>query len=594
MNLIKVIILLSYITHAIALDLNIEHACSINQTEDKLVKDVMPLLRINAEINSEYKSIPPPNQNITEIKYRIEQIKKWAAVCPDDDKNPQLKGQISDYHGECSQGDVMLWSGLVCLSSYYAQDDELIKQRCQDVAKAQGENGRWWRGMSRIENQDNNSFSRDMTIGVLNYLVYMGLISENEADKEQAREQLKAWLKYIQSEKGKNRTCSKASDNRCKLMGMVSYLLQHVASEMGVVDDEIKKYKIIKNNTKMPSMKLWLLETKTTPPGYQLHLKAQTLMLLRQTNQIDDKQYLKIMDIIYKKDPNNPLYDFLRNGHSDELQAKVLEQCPAERLSRDQRSMGYHKDGDWAWQRDSKLKRYEAANGHDCIYLLQLIQAHLAGNFHIPTHQLKKRCPLGTKKIDEYNGKLVCKSIISKSTSEVQCDGINGVEHKGHCLKNQGTHYHANPIKSSCPKGYEVTSERFGEVMCTKKSETINLTQCNRSNGQFSESTETTPPAYCFEYMQGWWKKTKIKGMCPNSSPLFSGQLMYTTRAICNSIKRIKKSNCVEWKCTSPKDKNIDPLDESKCRKKERTYKFPRDGYCLVQKNGWFSKRKFW
>src|SRR5688572_19190828 len=77
----------------------------------------------------------------------------WAPLCED--------GPLGD--GECPYADMTLFSGLDCLAGETA--------RCEDVRRAQGSDGRWWRSPEQVDSGRENSFSRDQTLGLLAYFL---------------------------------------------------------------------------------------------------------------------------------------------------------------------------------------------------------------------------------------------------------------------------------------------------------------------------------------------------------------------------------------------------------------------------------------
>ena len=103
------------------------------------------------------KENPTPVEKVTQAQ--IEKlltldklITAWAPTC---------EGGIACEND--SDGDSMLWAGLLCSVG--------INSQCIAVKNSQSSDGQLWRAPSRVNVDKENSFSRDMLLGFLYYLV---------------------------------------------------------------------------------------------------------------------------------------------------------------------------------------------------------------------------------------------------------------------------------------------------------------------------------------------------------------------------------------------------------------------------------------
>ncbi|NBO38908.1 hypothetical protein EBU99_10035, partial [bacterium] len=120
---------------------------------------------------------------LNNVLERRSQIQGWSIRCG-----------VSASKDDCEVGDAVLFNGLLCLAG-----DELS---CEAVRRSQGSDGRMWRAEFRLARDAVNSFSRDMAVGVLAYLV-----ATRDTDLA------KRWMVWI--EQNDYRLCRESTDNRC-------------------------------------------------------------------------------------------------------------------------------------------------------------------------------------------------------------------------------------------------------------------------------------------------------------------------------------------------------------------------------------------
>lgn len=553
--------------------------CSQTSTvnEKTAVRDIAFFNHKNNKIKSKNdESIGQISQNIVEtLKQRRNQISQWVSEC---DENSGYHTQISDHHNSCDQGDVISWAGYTCLASHLAGDDQNKTKRCRDVSLAQGTNGRWWRGQSRIENQNKNSFSRDMSLGVMSFLITQGLLSDDPLTKSKTTDQALAWLEYLEHQGNGYRMCDDdvGLDNRCSLVSNTGKTLYKIFDKLGIINAANKDYKFVKKFSGKQKFNNWYLELLVTPVDYQLHLKSQEIFFKYIIGLNSDTEFKKFTKKIYQKDPLNPWYEFLHLGPTDKWVNRILEVCPAQRLNSNQWVIWHSGDGDWAWQRDSKERAWEIANGHDCVFLLNLAIAQKEGKINLPfsTETSIDVCENTNRYLGEYQNKNVCKKIPQIKITEVKCSSENGIKHSINnldwCLEDKGDHYKAREIKAVCPLGHTEDGEHNGLPICRKNYlDKIRLYKCVAGQGNHVIPQWTQNHEFCYINKNTYFQKKEIGEKCPITNPTFENEFIWGAWPVCKSLFKIKKEEC-----TGP-------------------YKQPREDHCLVQENGWFAKKKY-
>jgi hypothetical protein len=266
---------------------------------------------------------------------------------------------------DCDDGDMTLFAGLLCASG-----DRL---GCETVRQAQDGNGRWWRSPNRKGNALNHSisFSRDMSMGVLLYLV-------ETRDTEAANK----WLRWIYKKRpcllenplngkcityGAARFCTDEENQTCTLTSGNWALLGHVWDALGLEKTEEMKM------LGQVDPKLQESIVAATPVGYQLHLHAVEVLLKAKLN-VQRSQREAIADLIYSRQPENPFFGWLAGASTDELKNRLLTLCPSQNSS----SLGSRRQ--WAWERDTSSAAWQDSMGWDCIFLDNLLK----GNAEIP------------------------------------------------------------------------------------------------------------------------------------------------------------------------------------------------------------------
>lgn len=345
------------------------------------------LLAVTTSMMAEDALSPELRQALVD---RRESIKKWVITCP----SGPYEGSYSHTEGTCHQGDSTMFAGLACLAATLAGDTETADARCADVANSQGPDGRWYRGPSLVEQPYPGTFSRDQSRGVFAYLLAKGHVSQNEDDNLEAYLAATHWLDWV-IHKGPNKICPE-NQTKCNITAGIKNLFFNVYRHIGALprytrrreDQLIRSFYRSKWYLRWgfrAEIPLLVVETRLRGKWYPVHLKASSLLLYRVQNLEPDgrvrnrgiaRNLGRAARRIHRFNLDNPLYDFLRNGIRLSLVKKVLERCPAEKPT----TLGNLHD--WAWQRHTSEQAWENSDGHDSVYLINLILARADGKLN--------------------------------------------------------------------------------------------------------------------------------------------------------------------------------------------------------------------
>lgn len=238
--------------------------------------------------------------------------------------------------GNGDDGDSMLWAGLMV-----AVGD---RRPIPGIKMCQSPDGRLWRSPNRVNNQPENSFSRDMSLG---FILYFQATQDHEmADK---------WIAYIRKTKSLF-PASESSDTRHIVTPSLWWLMSYAGM-------------------KVPAAYRWTrflfrpynrLELMFTPAGYQTHLKAVSALILAKH---DGKLDTSFGRALVKKDKRNPFFIWL----SGDFQLAQLLTTYLEA-----RKTQHQGDGSqWAWERDSSEDAWKDSMGWDFEFMKLLMQLGL-------------------------------------------------------------------------------------------------------------------------------------------------------------------------------------------------------------------------
>jgi hypothetical protein len=316
-----------------------------------------------------------------------ESVRTWALTCPN-------STEYSHADRACAQGDATMFNGLGCLAATLAGDEQTALARCQDVATAQGEEGRWYRGPRLVGKPYPGSFSRDQSRGVFAYLT-SAIASPGGGRLPVAQSQALSWLNWVDTSEFRGMLCEKWS--RCRLTPGVHNLFYNVYRHLGVlpgasssvVASEARRsrwYATLGFGLELRGMRL---AARTDGKWYPVHIKASDILIQRVLNLTNGKvrnprmarRWSARAKFIQNMDPNNLLYQFLRYGANDHLKANILKWAPREKPDP---GPTYCNEiaciHDWSWHRhSSEHLGWKRSDGWDWIYLINLYLAKKQG-----------------------------------------------------------------------------------------------------------------------------------------------------------------------------------------------------------------------
>jgi hypothetical protein len=308
-----------------------------------------------------------------ELRERLEAARdRWRAYsqfCP----NSQFPSKMR-LDGRCDDGDSVLFNGLLCLSGE--------ESGCDGVRRAQDDDGQWWRSPLRVGGggEEYNSFSRDMAMGVLAYLLATG--------DQTAAERWLYWLEtHRKAEKIKGmktpmltQFCENGKDGTCiatpGFWAFAADVWNHYAWELtGPLTDPYRDFLLLGKFADVVVKGIFGgldgfsdFEIKQVPIGYQLHLKAAQIFLYQSMGLrtiYGTFDVAKSARMIYERDRANPFFAYLHKGATDDVAEDLLRLCPAE---------GYDAERfQWSWERDSQEEAWRESMGWDCVFLANLL-----------------------------------------------------------------------------------------------------------------------------------------------------------------------------------------------------------------------------
>ena len=270
----------------------------------------------------EREETKPSDDTLAEIQLLREQTRTWANTC-----------DVIPAFDDCNTGDSMLWTGLSCLSGE--------KELCARVREFQSEDGRLWRSPQRKNNDNSNSFSRDMLLGFLAYLV-----------KTHDRQMAESFPEYLRIKD--NRMCP--GDLRCVVTPTAWGTMREVWLHIGLPPSPNMIAGNLGDETTL------IAEAQTASTGYPLHLVGVKLWL-KQHIGVWSPRLQFAADTIQKRQPKNPFYAFIA-GDKNKSARLLIEQAPTSRPAR------LHQ---WSWQRDEKESAWNESFGWDVIFMANIL-----------------------------------------------------------------------------------------------------------------------------------------------------------------------------------------------------------------------------
>ena len=222
--------------------------------------------------------------------------------------------------GNGDDGDSMLWAGLLIASG-----NDIAKVA---VKKCQSEDGRIWRSPARVHNNPQNSFSRDMSLGVLLYI-------QDSGDMEMADR----WVSYIKKTGGLF-PASESTDTRHIVTPTLWWLMSYVGIKVPLI------YRLTRFLYK-PYTKF---EFMFTPRGYETHLKAVGELILAIAHK---KRDVEFGQKLAERERFNPFFAWLAGKDKDFI--LDLVDSAKEFIAPYSNGDGtYGVANQWSWERSDK------------------------------------------------------------------------------------------------------------------------------------------------------------------------------------------------------------------------------------------------
>ncbi len=297
------------------------------------------------------KENPIPQEKVEALKKLRSAIRTWAKYCDD--------GTITN--AECPFGDQTLFAGLLCLSGE--------PSACTGVKNSQSTTGEWFRAPGMVDQDRDNgkpNFSRDQSRGVLAYLI-----------KTKDTEAATRWMDFIKGNDWKLCKKSRVKGNGCSPL-----------FNWWPLTGKAWDYLELPKNKKMRGHNFFIdslykpLEAKYQRNDYPLHLTGVYVYLWRETQKSsmkkdpNEKDLEKLTNIIYERAPQNPFFNYIKFGPTEQAVDTVLKYCPQTAPP----LVNGKKRGEWIWQRaidhkhpDTDVLTWNYPGGHDCIFMINLL-----------------------------------------------------------------------------------------------------------------------------------------------------------------------------------------------------------------------------
>ena len=280
--------------------------------------------------------------------------------------------------GEPEGHDAMMYAGLLCLSG---EEDQ-----CNRVTESQTFEGRMWRSPNRARTRDfggDFSFSRDMGLGVLAYLV-----------KRRDGNLATHWRNYIWSTERKFPLQIKAGnlglqtnywlcteyptlenpDERCNMTPEMMTNFNAVWKYLFGSDDPF-----LSRNSRGET-DYWdeaIIFLQNTPPSFNLHLQAITLLLWKEIDTYKYRDHGLLYRTIKDRQPENPFYQYLGGNHN--LAAQIVINQLLAVLSRGVHQIPgtefvtNHYRYEWSFQRDTKTHAWTNTMFWEYLFLINML-----------------------------------------------------------------------------------------------------------------------------------------------------------------------------------------------------------------------------
>lgn len=278
----------------------------------------------------------PGTPAIERLRELTDNARLWAPSCSlvDGLTYPSLQPN-GDAH-DCGDGDGVYMNGTLCAVGETAS--------CDMVRESVGADGRLWRSPYRRLNGDTgvDTASRDQLNGLLLYLV-------TTKDTDTARR----FQGYIETN---GTLCPFSTDSRCNLTAVSYGLLAKVWSHIGL------SAPLSWQAQATVLTKTLELAAKTTPPGYQMFLVGQQILILIRTGDYSLTASGASL-ALHERDTANPFYRYLAKGADLQAIQLAIDQVPTAKPAN---------PFQWAIARDTAEQAYKDSAGWDYIFLYKL------------------------------------------------------------------------------------------------------------------------------------------------------------------------------------------------------------------------------
>lgn len=259
------------------------------------------------------------DERLAPVHARLDAVRPLAPIC---------EGFVSK--GNCDQGDIMLFAGLLCLSG------ENIG--CDTAGASIDAEGKVWRSPKGLGRDTPNSSSRDMFLGALAYIV---------GTKDVAK--LELMTSYIQKN---GNLCEDATDNRCDMNFDMRDLLDHVRVHFNLP--------ALQPSRAGYSARL-AASVNLDFEGFSLHLLATQLLILKKTGTWNSTLQYTANRLVTRQ-PQNPLFELIAHGVTDKFVTLMEQQVPSQTPKSLSQWSLERADSEKAWYTDSMIWEFVFVN----------------------------------------------------------------------------------------------------------------------------------------------------------------------------------------------------------------------------------------
>lgn len=292
-----------------------------------------------------------------------EELKFWRDNAPKcDSGNDQFFPSKKDSIGNCDDGDITLFAGLLCASGEDVG--------CETVKNSQDSDGRWFRSPRR-KNTNNlnapNSFSPDMALGAQLYT-----ITRKDSPSQ------KKWLAWIDKSRpcwvgsGEScfrgpvlRFCTDDTEKGCTVKPKDAGILSLVNKSLGVSFDN-KDLNDLINQQSINLFDLIFVNSQVNDSGYPRHLVGTSVYLLRLAGYNSPKLDAAAVTLA-SKNPENPFFLYLAGKEKSVVASTLRKFCPSTNSSIPKEKV------EWAWERDESDQAWTRSMLWDCIFIGNLL-----------------------------------------------------------------------------------------------------------------------------------------------------------------------------------------------------------------------------